>query len=52
MMKNYIDYNMLRDTLKHAIDIIKEKLPESIIFIRYIPFCNMNGYEQYIVGHL
>lgn len=47
-----IDYNKLRPHLKDAIDFIKNQLPSSLIFVRYMPFCEMKGYEQHIVGHL
>lgn len=51
-MKNYIDYKLLRPKLKNIIDLLTTKLPKTEIFVRYIPFCDMEGYERYIVGHL
>lgn len=47
-----IDYCKLRPLLKNAIDFIKQHFPSILIFARYMPFCEMEGYEQYIVGHL
>ena len=47
-----IDYCKLRPLLKNAIDFIKQCLPSTLIFARYMPFCEMEGYEQHIVGHL
>lgn len=51
-MFKYIDYDLLRSKLKTAIDILTNILPQTNVFIRYIPFCNMDGYESHIVGHL
>ena len=51
-MAQYIDYNNLRTKLKYAIDMLKEKLPQSLVFVRYMPFCGMEGYEKHIVGNL
>lgn len=51
-MVSEIDYVKLRPILKSQIDRLKETLPQSLIFVRYMPFCDMNGYERHIVGHL
>lgn len=51
-MSGYIDYVRLRPTLKRNIDKLREKLPESLVFVRYMPFCDMEGYEQHIAGTL
>lgn len=51
-MGKYINYDELRPILKSAIDFLNEKLPTSLKFIRYMPFCGMEGYEQYIVNSL
>lgn len=51
-MGKYIDYNDLRPLLKTSINFLNKHLPNTIKFIRYIPFCDMIGYEQYIVGQL
>lgn len=51
-MHKFIDYDILRQALKHSIDTIKEKLPTCEINIRYMPFCDMQGYEKHIVGQL
>lgn len=50
-MNKYIDYNIFRKVIKTQIDKIKTKL-NCQINIRYMPFCDMEGYEQYIVGQL
>lgn len=46
----YIDYNKLRPILKRSIDRLKNLLSNTLIFIRYMPFCDMEGYEQHILG--
>lgn len=51
-MVSYIDYTNLRIKLKECIDILKNKLPDTLIFVRYMPFCDMEGYEQHLVGHI
>lgn len=51
-MVNYINYRELRPILKKSIDLISDRLPGTLVFIRYMPFCDMEGYEQHIVGHL
>ncbi len=51
-MGQYIDYIKLRPILKKSIDILKSKLNKTLIFIRYMPFCDMVGYEQHILGTL
>lgn len=50
-MSQYIDYSQLRVNIKHIIDRFAAQL-HSMIFIRYMPFCDMEGYEQHIVGNL
>lgn len=47
-----IDYTKLRPALKKAINTIEERLPSTLIFARYMPFCDMEGYEKHIVGYL
>lgn len=49
-MSDFINYNNLRQKLKNAIDYIKEKLPETLILVRYMPYCDMEGYEKHLVG--
>lgn len=44
-MSGYIDYVRLRPILKRNIDKLREKLPDSLVFTRYMPFCDMKGYE-------
>lgn len=51
-MSGYIDYVKLRPILKRNIDKIREMLPNALVFARYMPFCDMDGYEQHIVGTL
>lgn len=51
-MGKFINYTQLRPILKRAIDMFNSILPHTLKFIRYMPFCDMHGYEQYIVGYL
>lgn len=51
-MSGYIDYVRLRPIMKRNMDKIREKLPDSLLFARYMPFCDMEGYEMHIVGTL
>lgn len=51
-MGRYIDYTKLRPILKHQIDRIRENLPDTLVFARYMPFCDMEGYEKHVVGYL
>lgn len=50
-MTKYIDYTAFRKIIKTQIDKIKSK-SNCQINIRYMPFCDMEGYEKHIVGHL
>ena len=47
---HYIDYSKLRVVLRRQLDKIKKALPTSCVFIRYIPYCEMEGYEQHIIS--
>lgn len=49
-MRRYIDYELARPVLKAAVDSLSEKLPETLAYIRYMPYCGMSGYEKHIVG--
>lgn len=51
-MERYIDYDKVRNIIKREIDFLKIQLPNTLVFVRYIPFCDMIGYEEYIVGTL
>lgn len=51
-MDQYIDYTKIRPILKKCIDKIKNELYNTLICVRYMPFCDMEGYEQYILGSL
>lgn len=51
-MSGYIDYVRLRPVLKRNIGKLREKLQDSLVFVRYMPFCDMEGYEQHIAGTL
>lgn len=51
-LAQYIDYSKVKPTIKAAIDRLMASNPKMLVFVRYIPFCNMEGYEQYIVGNL
>lgn len=50
-MIKYINYDKLRSSIKLTINKIIAVL-QCMIFIRYMPFCCMDGYEKYIVGNL
>ena len=50
-MEKFIDYNKFRLEIKKQIDKINKHLNANI-YIRYMPFCDMEGYEKYIVGTL
>lgn len=49
-MKKYIDYSALRPKIKQVIDFLEASIPEVLVLVRYMPFCQMEGYEQHIVG--
>lgn len=51
-MCQYIDYSLLRSQIKTEITYLKNKLPNSLVFVRYMPFCDMVGFEQHIISHL
>ena len=51
-MIDFIDYTAIRDVIKTSIQLINSKLSSSLIFVRYMPFCDMEGYEKYIVDVL
>ncbi len=51
-MDKFINYSIFRKKIKDAIIKIKNNTYNTNIFIRYMPFCDMEGFEQYIVGHL
>ena len=51
-MVSEIDYVSLRPILKRQFDRIEKALPDTLAFVRYMPFCDMKGYESHIVGHL
>lgn len=50
-MDQYIDYIKFRPIIKQQLDKISSK-SSSIVNIRYMPFCDMEGYEEHIVGQL
>lgn len=50
-MAKFIDYQKLRPCLQHAFQRIASELPETLSFARYMPFCQMSGFESHIVGH-
>ena len=45
-----IDYTRVSEYLKQCIDLLKQRDEKLQINVRYIPFCFMEGYEQYCVG--
>ena len=51
-MHKYIDYNKLRDAVKHVINKIEVALSNSLVLVRYMPFCCMEGYESHLLGHV
>lgn len=51
-MVSQIDYNKLRPILKEQIRRIEDTLEDVLVFVRYMPFCDMNGFEKNIVGQL
>lgn len=51
-LSSQINYLKLRPLLKHAIDHIRASLPDTLTYVRYMPFCDMTGYEQHLVGHV
>ena len=50
-MAEFIDYQKLRPQLKHAFQRVASELPEALTFARYMPFCQMHGFESHIVGY-
>lgn len=51
-MASFIDYTKLRPKLKRLIGELSQQLPKTLIFARYMPFCDMSGYESHLVGYL
>ena len=49
-MSQFIDYRQLRPILKQNIDKIKNADPNILVCVRFMPFCDMEGYEQHILG--
>ena len=49
-MSQFIDYRQLRPVLKQNIDKSKNADPNILVCVRFMPFCNMEGYEQHILG--
>ena len=50
-MVQFIDYKLFRMQIKQAIDRLTAEGINNIN-VRYMPFCEMEGYEQYVVGTL
>jgi len=46
---NFISHKKTSNFIKQAIDITKKYIPQ--INVRYIPFCFMEGYEQYVTNY-
>lgn len=44
-----IDYSLIRTMLKECIDILSERNIHS--FIRFMPYCDMTGYEKHLIGN-
>lgn len=51
-LEKFIDYDVLRKKLPPIIDVLKQQLPNSLVFVRYVPFCILPGYEKHIVGNM
>lgn len=51
-LAKFIDYDLLRIKLKQAFKRIDNELPNTLTFARYMPFCQMNGFEDRILGYL
>lgn len=51
-MASQINYVDLRPKVRHAIDFLKDHLTDASIYVRYMPFCQMEGYECHIAGNL
>ena len=51
-LAQYIDYTKVKPIIKNAIDKLIDANSKLLVFVRYIPFCNMEGYEKNIVGNL
>lgn len=50
--QNSISYTFMSPYIKTSIDIFKESLPETVIAVRYLPFCVLENYERYVEGFL
>ena len=50
-MSRFIDYQQLRPRLKEAFIQLSEQLPTSLSFARYMPFCQLDGFQKHIVGY-
>lgn len=48
----YIDYDKVKPIIKKSIDELKSSNSDMLVFVRYVPFCDMEGYEQHIIGNL
>ena len=51
-MSQFIDYDSLRPALQKQVNKIEQCLPGTEVNIRYMPFCEMRGYEHYIMGNV
>lgn len=51
-MSNYIDYDRFGEMMDIFIPKIQQFLPNSLIFIRYVPFCVVEKYAKFVVGHV
>ena len=51
-MEKHIDYGIMPEVLKRCVLQIEKSMPEALVFIRYMPWCKMEGYEKHLVGHL
>lgn len=44
-MASQIDYAKLGPLLVGAIERLKQTLPEALVLVRYMPMCQLPGYE-------
>lgn len=51
-MSNFIDYDKFSQMMDDFIAKINNKLPQTLIFIRYVPFCVVENHIEHVVGHV
>ena len=48
-IENFISHERSAPKIKEAIDLVRNIVP--LINVRYMPFCYMRGYEQYVTNY-